>query len=239
MKFPPTRIERFKEGSIEILLKKFFGPLGCFIGSFLTFSNPIISIGTLTGILILAGSLNDMLRREKKTFSLILAGVGALFAIVTYLPSDTPENDNNSSLREIQLSGNELFCKRRSRSEGVPDTAFWLDNGKLYDGYPEPLKEVSSTKDVVQKYQIVGRNKVEFRSYLVGLEGLEEDHWLIDFDKKYITVLTGDSYTKKGQIFVCDSYVKPSELTRPNIQERVNPSRKTKRQSQFDALADF
>ena len=29
-----------------------------------------------------------------------------------------------------------------------------VKDGKLYEGYPEPLKEVSSTKDVVQKYQI-------------------------------------------------------------------------------------
>ena len=105
MKFPPSRIERFKEGSIEILLKQYFGPLGCFIGSFLTFSNPIVSLGTLTGILILSGSLNYMLRREKKTLSLIIAGIGALFAIGTYVPSDTSKDENISLFRNIQSSG--------------------------------------------------------------------------------------------------------------------------------------
>ena len=43
-----------------------------------------------------------------------------------------------------------------------------------------------------------------YKGHLIGLEDIDFDHWLIDFDRRQITVLTGNIYHKTGQVFKCD-----------------------------------
>ena len=102
----------------------------------------------------------------------------------------------------LKLSGSELSCVRADIESG-----FWLDQGKLYSGYPDPQEEVLSTDDIVQEYRIQnGGNKVEFKSYWRGSEGIgDNDHWLIDFDNKRIEVLTANDYHQIGKNWKCDS----------------------------------
>ena len=93
-----------------------------------------------------------------------------------------------------------LSCIRSKINSG-----FWLINGKLYIGYPGPSREIGTENHefVFESYQTFG-NQAIYKSHLIGLEDVEFDHWLIDFDRREITVLTGNMWVKTGQVFKCD-----------------------------------
>ena len=84
-------------------------------------------------------------------------------------------------------------------------SGYWLINGKLYSGYPMPSHEIGTKKDefVVESYQTFG-NQAIYKGHLIGLEDVEFDHWLIDFDRREITLLTGKGIHKTGHVFKCD-----------------------------------
>ena len=110
----------------------------------------------------------------------------------------------------VSVNANEkiLSCIRSIDIEGLDykvDTGFWLINGKLYHGDPSPSHEVGieNNEFSIESYKTFG-NQAIYKSHLVGLEDIEFDHWLVDFDRRVITVLTGNMYTKTGQVFKCD-----------------------------------
>ena len=93
-----------------------------------------------------------------------------------------------------------LSCIRSKINSG-----FWLINGKLYSGYPEPSHEIGTKNNEFsfESYQTFG-NQAIYKGHLIGLEDIDFDHWLIDFDRRQITVLTGNIFHKTGQVWKCD-----------------------------------
>ena len=104
-----------------------------------------------------------------------------------------------------------LSCMRSSYEEKLGYRiyyGFWLINGKLYSTNlesPEPSHEIGTKNNEFsfESYQTFG-NQVIYKGHIVGLEDIEFDHWLIDFDRRQITVLTGNLFHKTGEVFKCD-----------------------------------
>ena len=183
MQFPPSRIERFKEGTFAILLKEFLGPLGCLIGSFLTFSNPIISLGTLTGVFILSGSLNYVMRKGKKGFPLILASIGTFIAITTHLPSDLSQTGvssgtNGCPIEMIGESGQYILGGDSLEIKTANGNSRTFEFGKFYkiEDYPAIREiQIQEQRGVVLVQQDLGG----YKSLSLPVEGCIEDDILL------------------------------------------------------------
>lgn len=86
-KYPASSVVKAQESSVAAFLKNLFGPLGSFLGAFFLVADPILSVGTLVGAVVLWRSLDYMFTRKDGTFKVIgvvLAALGALFALLTY-----------------------------------------------------------------------------------------------------------------------------------------------------------
>ena len=85
-KYPVSSVVKAQESPVASFLKNLFGPLGSFLGAFFVVADPILSLGTLFGAIVLWRSLDYMFTRKDGTFKVIgvvLAVFGAVFALLT------------------------------------------------------------------------------------------------------------------------------------------------------------
>jgi len=85
--YPATAITRAEKNPLATFLKNLFGPLGSFLGAFFLISDPLLSIGTLFGGIILWRALDYMFNKNSKsskTTGIVLAILGGLFGLLTY-----------------------------------------------------------------------------------------------------------------------------------------------------------